>query len=77
MLNYSFQKIIHGTIAKINHIVFVKAILGVFLSFPSDHLFSLISTNNLEEMRLFLQKKLLHIKTSPSINSFKNNYDTV
>ena len=35
----------------------VKAILGVFLSFPAaDHLFSLISTNNLEEMRLFCRK---------------------
>ena len=62
MLNYSFQKIIHGTIAKINHIVFVKAILGVFLSFPSDHLFSLISTNDLEEMRLFCRKNIKHAK---------------
>ena len=69
MLNYSFQKIIHGTIAKINHIVFVKAILGVFLSFPSDHLFSLISTNDLEEMRLFFRK----ILNMPNYSFSKNN----
>ena len=42
--------------------MFVKAILGVFLSFPSDHLFSLFSTNNFEEMLLFSQKAIKHAK---------------
>ena len=39
-----FQKKIHGTIAKINYFLSVKAILGVFLRCPSDHLFSRVNS---------------------------------
>ena len=40
--------------------MFVKAILGVFLRFPSDNIFSLFSINNFEKIRLFSEKVIKH-----------------